>query len=245
MDIILYNISLAIFCLIIGYGFGSIPSGVWIGRLIFKQDPRDFGSRNSGGTNASRLWGFKYGFFVYLSDFLKVAIPLWSVWAFLTFVNIHGAPLIPTTAELLSGDTAGHICQWPVYWLVSFGAVLGHCHPLYAQFQGGKAASIVFSTAIFTSWFVGIVSAFGFFVSLKIKKYISLSSMIGSTLGSIAAWLTCIPRFNRYVMYGQTLAPGYVFAIVMTLSTILLIFRHRTNITRLKSKTERKITFLK
>lgn len=245
MDIILYNIGLAFFCLIIGYCFGSIPSGVWIGKLVFKQDPRDYGSHNSGGTNAARIWGFKYGFLVYLFDFLKAAIPLWAMWAFLTFVKFDGSPLIPTTAEILSGNTENFVCQWPVYWLVSLGAVLGHCYPLYAQFQGGKAASVTFSTAIFGSWFVGLVSVLGFFISLKIKKYISLSSIIGSTLATLAAWLTCIPGFGQYAMYGNTLASGYVFAIVMSLSAILLIFRHRSNIVRIKNGTERKITFLK
>lgn len=245
MDIILYNIGLSIFCLIIGYLFGSIPSGVIIGKMFFKQDPRDFGSHNSGGTNASRLWGFKYGFLVYLFDFIKVAIPLWSMWAILTIIPIGTRPLVASASDILLNQTSAYVVQWPVYWLVALGAVIGHCYPVFAQFKGGKAASVTFSTAIFGSWFVGLVSVLGFFTTLKIKKYISLASIVGSALAAISAWLTCIPGFGAFVMYGNTLASGWVFAVVMTLSSALLIFRHRTNIKRIASKTERKITWMK
>ena len=245
MDIILYNIGLAIICLIVGYLFGSIPNGVWIGKIFFKDDVRNYGSHNSGGTNVSRVWGFKYGFLVYLFDFLKVAIPLWGMWTLLTFVKFGDLPLIPSTAQYLSGDISEFKVQWPVYWLVAFGAVVGHCYPLFAQFRGGKAASVTFSTAIFGSWFAGIVSMLGFVGTLKAKKYISLSSIMGTVLASIAAWLTCIPQIGVYLMYGSTLAPGYVFATVMTLSTIILIIRHKENISRISKGTESKITFLK
>lgn len=245
MDIILNNIGLAFFCLIVGYLFGSIPNGVWVGKIFFKDDVRNHGSHNSGGTNVSRVYGFKYGFLVYLFDFLKVAIPLWGMWAILTFVNIGEMPLIPNTARYLSGASSQFIVQWPVYWLVALGAVIGHCYPVLAQFKGGKAASVTFSTAIFGSWFAGIVSMLSFVITLKIKKYISLSSIVGSIMASVAAWLTCIPQIGVYLMYGSTLAPGYVFAIVMTLATIVLIIRHKENISRIAKGTESKITFLK
>ena len=35
MDIILYNILVAILLVIIGYLFGSIPNGIWIGKIFF------------------------------------------------------------------------------------------------------------------------------------------------------------------------------------------------------------------
>jgi glycerol-3-phosphate acyltransferase PlsY len=243
MDII-YNITLILFCLIVGYLFGSIPSGVWIGKLFFKQDPRDFGSHNSGGTNASRLWGIKYGLLVYLFDFLKVAIPLWGVWALLTFVKIGGVSLIPTTEAYLAHNIEGYVCAWPVYWLVPLAAVIGHCYPIFAQLKGGKAASVTFSSAIFSSWFVGLASIISFAVTLKVRKYISLASMVGSAVAAVSSWLTCIPVFGEYAMYGNTLAPGYIFAIIMTLCMAILFIRHTSNIDRIKNGTERKINFM-
>lgn len=244
MDIIFYNILAALICLAIGYLFGSFPSGVVVGKIFFKQDPRDYGSKNSGGTNASRLWGFKFGIIVYILDFIKVVIPLWGTWAILTYVKFNSTFLMPTTYQFLNSDISAFIIQWPVYWLVIFGAVLGHCYPAYVKFKGGKAAAVTFSSAIFSSWITGITSIIGFFVTLKIKKYISLSSIVGSVMAAISAWLTCIPVFQNYCMYGSTLCPGWVFGLTMTLSSIILIIRHSSNIKRIINGEERKIKWM-
>lgn len=245
MNQVLVNIICAIICLLVGYLFGSIPVGVLVGKIFFKQDPRELGSKNSGGTNASRLWGFKYGIIVYILDFLKLAIPLWGLWAILTYVKMFdNLPLIPTTEMILDNNVDNYLITWPVYWLVVAGCILGHCYPLFASFKGGKAASVTFSSAIFSSWFVGICGAAAFFITLKIKKYISLSSIIGSIVVAICSWLTCIPTFNEFCMYGLTLCPGYVFASVMTFAMLILIFRHRSNIIRIKNGNERKISWM-
>lgn len=45
--------------LIIAYLLGSIPSGVWVGKLFFKKDLRLFGSGNTGTTNTFRVLGKK------------------------------------------------------------------------------------------------------------------------------------------------------------------------------------------
>jgi glycerol-3-phosphate acyltransferase PlsY len=44
-----------IILLVIAYLLGSSPSGVWIGKLFFKKDIRQFGSGNSGTTNTFRV----------------------------------------------------------------------------------------------------------------------------------------------------------------------------------------------
>ena len=42
---------------VIGYLLGSIPSGVWIGKLMYGKDVRDYGSGNMGTTNTFRVLG--------------------------------------------------------------------------------------------------------------------------------------------------------------------------------------------
>ena len=44
---------------VIGYLLGSIPSGVWIGKLMYGKDVRDYGSGNMGTTNTFRVLGKK------------------------------------------------------------------------------------------------------------------------------------------------------------------------------------------
>ncbi|MFQ7235175.1 MAG: glycerol-3-phosphate acyltransferase, partial [Enterococcus hulanensis] len=57
--------------LILAYLLGSIPSGIWIGKLFFKKDIREFGSGNSGTTNTFRVLGRTAGFVVFAMDLLK------------------------------------------------------------------------------------------------------------------------------------------------------------------------------
>ena len=57
--------------LLVAYLLGSIPSGVWIGKLFFKKDIRQFGSGNTGTTNTFRVLGKPAGITVLLMDILK------------------------------------------------------------------------------------------------------------------------------------------------------------------------------
>ena len=52
MDIILYNIIIGLSTFLIGYFFGSIPTGVVLCKLIYHKDPRLEGSKNSQKTQA-------------------------------------------------------------------------------------------------------------------------------------------------------------------------------------------------
>ena len=74
MDIILYNIGAIIISLLIGYLTGSIPNSIWIGKVFFHKDPRDYGSGNAGATNAGRVFGKKIGFLIIILDSLKMII---------------------------------------------------------------------------------------------------------------------------------------------------------------------------
>ena len=70
--------------LIVGYLFGSIPCGVIVSKIFFHYDIRDFGSHNSGGTNAGRVMGKKFGLLVIFLDMLKLFIPYFTVWLLFT-----------------------------------------------------------------------------------------------------------------------------------------------------------------
>ena len=70
---ILVNILVAIACVIIGYLLGSANISIPLGKMIFKQDPREYGSHNCGATNCGRLWGKKYFFIVFFSVVLYIA----------------------------------------------------------------------------------------------------------------------------------------------------------------------------
>ena len=148
MNIFLINILAVIFCLVIGYFFGSIPTSVWVGKIFFHQDPRDYGSHNAGGTNAGRLWGKKVGFFIIVFDMIKTVLPVYLCWVLFTFINfpfsgVEGVAdgtraLMPTSSVLYTEGANDYAIRWAVYWLAAVGVIVGHCWPVFAGFKGGK-----------------------------------------------------------------------------------------------------------
>jgi len=60
--------------LAVAYVVGSIPTGLIIGKLFFKTDVRQFGSKNIGATNTYRVLGLKAALPVFLGDAGKGAI---------------------------------------------------------------------------------------------------------------------------------------------------------------------------
>jgi glycerol-3-phosphate acyltransferase PlsY len=141
--------------LIIAYLLGSIPSGVWIGKLFFKKDIRLFGSGNTGTTNTFRVLGKKAGTTVLLMDILKGTLATSLPLIFSLNVN----PLVFGVA-----------------------AVLGHTFPIFANFKGGKAVATSAGMILAYSPTFFVYSALIFIIMLYITSMVSLTSMISAVL---------------------------------------------------------------
>ena len=251
---ILINILVVLFCLILGYIFGSIPTAVWIGKIFFHRDPRLEGSKNAGGTNAGRLFGKKVGLIVIILDMLKLIIPVWIAFLMLTFIKFGDKALVPMPQEFNNfGFNSDYIVGWPVYWLTVLGCTLGHCWPIFASFKGGKGVSCFMGTMCGTTWMLGLVPALFYFLFLKITKKVSLTSMLTACLLSLINWVWTILMMTGVIpqdmlllpMFGPTLFPGWLFSTVVTICAIIVIIRHKENIKRLIAGTERTITWMK
>ena len=255
MDIILYNILVSILVIFIGYIFGSIPNGIWIGKVFFHKDPREYGSGNSGGTNVGRVFGKKVGLIVILLDADKAIIPLYMIWLFLIKVPLYNnLPLMPDIVTKYSGgDISGYMIQWPVYWLSIVGASLGHCFPFYCKFNGGKNVAVFYGVQTAAGWLFGIVPGLFFFLVLKIKKWVSLASVSCSWLSVIISWIWAILIETGVLTgsmvwlgsYGPALECNYVFAIIATFGATILTIKHKANFERIKAGTESKIKWMK
>lgn len=253
MDIILYNILVALVCLIFGYLMGSIEFSIIIGKVFFHQDPRDFGSGNAGGTNAGRLWGKKVGLTVIILDMIKTIIPMWIMWALLTFIPFGDKPLVASTTIYFSTEVSNYVIQWPVYLLANLGAIFGHCWPCFNNFKGGKGVSAFMGTILAASWGLGWALGIFYFLFLKKTKMVSLTSILMGCFVSLVTWIWVIlvmthviPHgYEWIVCYGDTInVSSFVYAIVITIMSGLMIWRHKANIQRLKAGTERKITWM-
>lgn len=161
--------------LIIAYLLGSIPSGVWVGKLFFKKDIRLFGSGNTGTTNTFRVLGKKAGITVLLMDILKgtlaTSLPL------LFSLNVN--PLVFGVA-----------------------AVLGHTFPVFANFKGGKAVATSAGMILAYSPTFFVYSALIFIITLYITSMVSLTSMVSAVLITLSTIIIpfaipqILPRFD-------------------------------------------------
>lgn len=254
MDIILYNIGAIIIVLLISYLIGSIPNALWIGKVFFHKDLREFGSGNAGGTNAGRVFGKKIGLLVIFLDGLKIILPLYVFWAIFTKAPIYnGQPLVNSVEQIYIDGINDAIIPWPVYWLAVVGCSIGHCYPIFAQFRGGKAAASFAGIIASTSWLASIIDLTVFFSVLKAKKYVSLASISFAWASVVVYWTWAILIMTKtvqgswvwFINYGPSIDCSYVGAICITFEAVLLTFKHRENIQRLKNGNERKITWMK
>lgn len=220
----LYIALILIVSMIIGYLFGSISSGILLGKILFKKDPRDYGSHNSGGTNVGRTFGKKIGLICIILDILKTIIPIYIVYFTLTYTGL---------AEFNVTEYA--------YLLTSICCLLGHCFPVWYNFKGGKAVSSFAGVIIATSWSLTIVGIILFAVILLLSKKVSLSSIICSfSVALLSLLLIVLPSF----FMNFSISSGVLYTLTLIICSLLLIYRHKENIVRLIKHEEREVSFL-
>lgn len=220
----LYITLILLASLIIGYLFGSISNGILLGKILFKKDPRDYGSHNSGGTNVGRTFGKKIGLICIILDILKTIIPIWIVYFTLSY----------------TGLARFNITEY-AYLLTCISSLLGHCFPVWYNFKGGKAVSSFAGVLIATSWFLTIIGLIIFIIVLLVSKKVSLSSIITSFTSALLSLLLIVlpPYFMNF-----SLASGVLYTLTLIISSLFLIYRHKENIVRLLKHEEREVSFL-
>ncbi len=123
---------------------------------------------------------------------------------------------------------AGQVLGVSGWWMaaVAIAAIAGHCFSPYLRFTGGKGVSTSLGVIIGLDWRAGVICFALWIIIVALTRYISLGSIIGSGIAAPLLWLL---RQDAPVI----LAGGLIGALV--------IERHRSNIQRLLSGTERRI----
>jgi glycerol-3-phosphate acyltransferase PlsY len=109
--------------------------------------------------------------------------------------------------------------------LVALAAVIGHIYPIFFKFKGGKGVATFGGTTVALSFTAGVAFGLAWLIIAVIFRYASLASLIGSLLSLI--YLTIFVKISYFFP---------ILAIVL-----LIIWKHKSNIERLKAGTERKI----
>ena len=212
-------IVLRIVCLAIGYVFGLFQTAYIVGRTR-GIDIREHGSGNSGTTNAMRILGKKAGLIVFLGDVLKSLLALLLV-GFL-FGKTH--------------PEAGYLLKT---WTFA-GVVLGHDYPFYMGFRGGKGVAVMAGYVFGFHWSFILPGILMFFIPYLITGYVSL----GSLILYLGLFIQLVIEGTRGVfdISGPMLTE---LIVIQGLLTAMAWYRHRANIGRLLSGTERKTHLIK
>jgi glycerol-3-phosphate acyltransferase PlsY len=195
------------------YLLGSIPFGYLAGRLV-GIDIRQTGSGNVGATNVVRVLGKRYGYPVFVLDVLKgfAAVKI-------SMLMAPGRPPEWNSPEIFG-------------ILAAMSSVLGHLYPPWLKFKGGK----------------GVATSAGALLALT-----PVATVIGVAIWIIVFWLT------RYVSLASITAAAALPIVILVISSqdqnkrrplvyssacvaAVVIWRHRSNLSRLMHGTEPRFT---
>ena len=116
-----------------------------------------------------------------------------------------------------------------IKYIAGLACIFGHCYPIFAEFRGGKAVSTSLGYFLCIEPLYAVVAIVVFLLVLKISKYVSLSSIYTALI------VLCITPF---------LAVSITAKLCMLVAVILLVYRHKDNIKRIKNHTESKIQWM-
>lgn len=108
----------------------------------------------------------------------------------------------------------------------ALGAILGHNWPLFFGFNGGKGVACSTAVLLFLFPWQGAVAVTACLIVIAVTRYISLGSM------------TMLLVFFLLMLFSKPFWPYAVWAFVLL---ALVVYRHRSNIVRLKNGTENKL----
>lgn len=133
------------------YLLGSLNFAIIISGKEYKQDIRNYGSKNAGMTNMMRIYGKRAAGLTLLGDALKAVVACLIGYALLGQLGAY---------------VAGLFC------------VIGHMFPVFFKFKGGKGVVTSAVAILMCNPFVFLILLALFIGIVAISKYISLGSVM-------------------------------------------------------------------
>lgn len=137
--------------------------------------------------------------------------------ALLTLLGDAFKGWFPVWLALQSG-----MLMWVVSW-VGFAVFLGHLYPIYYRFKGGKGVATALGVLLALSVWLGLAVLIVWVVVFAIWRYSSLAAIVAALLAPVIAYF---------------LLPYKDYLLLTLVITVLLIWRHRSNIQKLLAGTE-------
>ncbi|MBI2787000.1 MAG: glycerol-3-phosphate 1-O-acyltransferase PlsY [Legionella longbeachae] len=122
-------------------------------------------------------------------------------------------------AKLLGADTI-------IVGFTALAAVIGHMYPVFFDFKGGKGVATAIGALLGLEFIVGIMVAATWLIVAKFSRYSSLASIVSIGMA---------PFYSLLIFHNLNVFPP------LFIIALLILYKHRNNITRLIDKTEPKI----
>jgi glycerol-3-phosphate acyltransferase PlsY len=110
--------------------------------------------------------------------------------------------------------------------LAGLASFLGHLYPVFFRFQGGKGVATAAGVLLALNPWLGLLSLATWLVIAVATRYSSLAALVTALLAPVYV----------LILHGDTQR-----AVAVAVMSVLLIWRHRTNISKLMSGTESKL----
>ncbi len=212
------------------YLVGSFPTGYVLGKITKGIDIRDYGSGNTGFSNAYRLLGKGAAILTIFGDIvLKGGVVAWAARLIVGLVVIQPEPIQAYTLGFTD----------PVGQAIVVGAgimsVLGHNYPVWLRFKGGKGMATTAGVFICFVPVTALGLAVVWFAVVFTTRYTSLANIVTTPTLPIFIFLEA-----NFIMNLEPMITSLPLIIGGLLAGIFILFRHRDNIKRLLAKEERK-----
>lgn len=207
------------------YLAGAVPFGFVIARAK-GIDIRAHGSGNIGATNVRRVLGSGPGNLCFALDVLKGALP----------VVVSGLVM----GTLGAGAVATTDAWW---WLgVALATVLGHVFPVYLRFKGGKGVATALGS-LASMWPIvtpaALIALALWIVTVKTTRYVSVASCVAAVALPVAVLGLRLAGWAAPASSG--IAGVVPFLVVTGLLGVLVLVRHKGNLSRVLRGEESKI----
>ncbi|MEK6551806.1 MAG: glycerol-3-phosphate 1-O-acyltransferase PlsY [Pseudomonadota bacterium] len=141
------------------------------------------------------------------------------------------AAALTLAGDILKGAAAVLVARWlsddTQILAATAGAVfLGHLYPLWHGFKGGKGVATALGVWLALSPWVGVALIATWLGMAVIFRYSSLAAIVASVTAPFFVWW---------------LAPEPAYLVAMTVMSLLLLYRHRSNIRNLTAGRESRI----
>src|SRR5215470_90089 len=195
------------------YLLGSIPFGYLAGRIA-GVDIRNCGSGNVGATNVLRTLGKIYGYLVFAADFLKGCAAVKFSMLIATYVQ----------STWISSETFGIAA--------AISSVLGHSFPIWLHFRGGKGVATSAGALLGLAPVAALIGVAIWILTFSLTRYVSVASI------AAAASLPLIILISTW----RSQNTGKLLFYSSVCLAAVVIWRHRSNLSRLIHGTEPRFT---